>query len=439
MKTVEILPAKRLRGEAAVPGDKSIAHRIALIGAIAEGTTAAEGFPPSADCLSTLGCLERLGVGIERGAGPGHTVFIHGMGLGRLTAPETDLDAGNSGTTARLLSGVLAGHQFTSRLVGDESLSRRPMQRIVEPLERFGAQIETTGGHLPMTIAGGAIRAIEYRLPVPSAQVKSAVLLAGLHAEGTTSVHEPIQTRNHTEVCLVASGAAVRVIDMPGEGLGGARRIEVDGGHTLRARSIRIPGDLSSAAFLVASSLIVPGSELLLRRVGVNPTRADFLSVVRQAGAAIRLESERDEGGEPTADIVVRASALQPIDIDGDQATGLIDELPVLSVLGVCGAGRVTIRGAAELRHKESDRIRAVATNLAAVGARVEEFDDGLSAECDGPLEGGTVSSFGDHRIAMAFAVAGLASRRGVRIENAGCVDISFPGFFDLLEGVAER
>ena len=439
MNTVEILPAKRLRGDTRVPGDKAIAHRAALIGAIADGVTTAENFPRGADCFSTLRCLEGLGVEIERVAGPTDTVRIHGKGLGGLDAPQRDLNAANSGTTVRLLSGILSGYSFSSRVVGDDSLSRRPMQRIVEPLGQFGARIETTDGHLPMSITGGGIRAIDYRLPVPSAQVKSAILLAGLHAAGTTIVHEPIRTRNHTEIALTASGAALRVVGGSEANGGGVRRIEVEGGHPIRARSIRVPGDISSAAFLIAAALLVPRSELRLLEVGVNPSRSDFLSLLKKTGAEIRIEARRENDGEAVADIVVRHSELQAIDVSAEETAGLIDELPVLAVLGVCGAGRVSIRGAVELRHKETDRLRAIAMNLDAIGARVEEFEDGLVAESDAPLEGGAVSSFGDHRIAMAFAVAGLVSRSGVRIEDAGCVDISFPGFFDRLHGLVER
>jgi 3-phosphoshikimate 1-carboxyvinyltransferase len=433
MDAIEIRPAKRLRGDTQVPGDKSIGHRAALIGAIAEGTTVAENFPMSADCQSTLRCLERLGVSIERD--PPARVRIHGRGLRGLEAPTKDLDAGNAGTLVRLLSGILAGQGFSSTLVGDESLSRRPMQRIVQPLEQLGARIETTDGHLPMTITGGAIRAIDYRLPVASAQVKSAVLLAGLLAEGTTTVHEPIRTRDHTEIALKASGAAIEAFDVGNL----ERRIEIEGGHPLAARSLRVPGDPSSAAFLIAAALLVPESELRLSGVGINPSRSDYLSLLADLGADLQIEARRLEDGEAVAEIVVRTAPLEPIAITAGTAAGLIDELPILAILGVCGVGRVSIRGAEELRHKETDRIRALAANLEAIGVRVTEFDDGLDAECDLPVEGGTVRSFGDHRIAMAFAVAGLVSRRGVRVQNAGCVDISFPGFFELLEGLVQR
>ncbi len=433
MDTVETLPARRLRGDIRVPGDKSIGHRTALIGAIADGETSAKRFPMSGDCLSTLHCLERLGVRIDRH--DSGRVRVHGRGLRGLEAPTGELDASNAGTLLRLLSGILAGHAFTATLVGDGSLSRRPMRRVAEPLERFGARVRTTDGHLPMTITGGPIRAIDYRVPVASAQVKSAVLLAGLLADGVTKVHEPVRTRDHTEIALAASGAAIHVDDASD----GGRRVEVEGGHTLAARSFTIPGDPSSAAFLIAAALLVPDSQLRLRGVGVNPTRTGYISLLQRSGADLRIEAPREEDGEAVADIVVRASALQPFAIGGADTAGLIDELPILAVLGVAGTGRISIRGAGELRLKETDRIRALAVNLEAIGARVAESDDGLEAECDPPIEGGTVASFGDHRIAMAFAVAGLVSRKGVRIEDAGCAAVSFPGFFALLESLVER
>jgi 3-phosphoshikimate 1-carboxyvinyltransferase len=438
--TTEVLPARRIRGDIEVPADKAIGHRAALIGAIADGTTRAKNFPESADCLSTLRCLERLGVSIEReAAGFGGTVRITGKGLGGLEGPDSILDAGNSGTTVRMLSGILAGHPFSATLIGDDSLSRRPMERIVRPLEAFGARFETTDGHLPLTITGGDIRAIDYPLPVPSAQVKSAVLFAGLHAEGTTVIHEPVRTRDHTEIALAASGAALRVVEASGDQPGLVRRIEVDGGRRLSARSIRIPGDLSSAAFLISAGLLVPDSQLRLSGVGVNPSRSEFLALTQEIGGQILVEFLRAEDGEAVADLVVGSSSLRPINVPAEAAAGLIDELPILAVLGVCGPGRVMIRGAGELRLKETDRIHALASNLEAIGATVEEFEDGLVAECDGPVEGGTVSSFGDHRIAMAFGVAGLVSRSGVRIDNAECVDVSFPGFFGLLDTLTER
>jgi 3-phosphoshikimate 1-carboxyvinyltransferase len=426
MKTIQILPAKSLGGEFELPGDKSIGHRIALIGAISEGGTEADNFPDGADCHSTIACLKQLSVEVQLNDGK---MKIKGCGLGGLGFASESLDAGNSGTTVRLLSGILAGYEFSSTLVGDSSLSRRPMARIVQPLEQFGARVETTEGHLPLRIHGGPLTSINYDLPVPSAQVKSAVLLAGLHAAGTTSLYETVQTRDHTEIALAAAGARLRA-----EG----GRIEIDGGVPLRGRTVRIPGDLSSAAFFISAALALPESELRLTGVGVNPTRSAYLALLERLGGRVSLESLNNEGGESVADILVRSSSLGPIDIAPKAIAGLIDELPVLTVLGVASGG-IRIRGAAELRLKESDRIHAVVTNLRAIGVGVEEFDDGLMVRGGESIQGGTVSSFGDHRVAMAFAVAGLLSRTGIEIEDAGCVDISFPGFFGLLERLAGR
>ena len=426
MKTIQISPAKFLGGESELPGDKSIGHRTALIGAISEGWTEADNFPDGADCHSTLACLKQLSVNVRLDDGK---MRIEGRGLGGLGPASGDLEAGNSGTTVRLLSGVLAGHRFSSTLVGDSSLSRRPMARIVQPLERFGARLETTDGHLPLRIHGEPLTAIDYDLPVPSAQVKSAVLLAGLHATGTTSLYESVQTRDHTEIALEAAGARLRA---------DGDRIEIDGGVPLRGRSVRIPGDLSSAAFFITAALALPESQLHLTGVGVNPTRTAYLALLERLGGRILLDSLSNDGGESVANIRVRSSDLGPIEIQPEAIAGLIDELPVLAVLGAAAEG-IRIRGAGELRLKESDRIHAVVTNLRSIGVVVEEFDDGLLVKGGEVIQGGTVSSFGDHRVAMAFAVAGLLSRVGVEIEDADCVDISFPGFFKLLEGLVDR
>jgi len=426
METRHISPARRIRGTAGLPGDKSIAHRAALIGAISDGTTTAEGFPSGADCRSTLRCLRQLGVRIEQ---EDDRVRIEGRGLGGLLRPEGALDAGNSGTTVRLLAGILAGHSFSSTIVGDASLSRRPMERVVEPLSLFGACVEANGGKLPLRIDGGHLRAIDYRTGVASAQVKSAVLLAGAHAVGTTTLEEPAPTRDHTEIALRGAGAALR---------GSGRRIEIDGGVRLRSRTFRIPGDVSSAAFLMAAALGLPDSELELPGLGSNPTRTGFPGLLQSLGARIAWERHGEHGGEPVADALVRSSLLGPIEVGPAQVPSLIDELPMLAVLGAASGAGVEIRGARELRHKESDRIHALAANLASTGVEVEEFEDGLRV---GPskMRGGTVSSFGDHRIAMAFAIGGLMSGEGVTIQDPGCVDISFPGFFELLDGLVER
>jgi 3-phosphoshikimate 1-carboxyvinyltransferase len=428
MKTREIHPARRVRGETSLPGDKSLAHRFALVASVADGVSRADNFPVGADCASTLRCLEGLGVPIIRRNG---TIEIEGRGFGGLVAPNRDLDAGNSGTTVRLLSGILVGQSFSSTLVGDASLGSRPMGRIIEPLRRFGADIQADDdSHLPLRIRGGRLRAIEYRLPMASAQVKSAILLAGLQAQGTTVVTEPTRTRDHTEIALRESGARIRVSD---------GRIEIDGGVPIRSRSVSIPGDVSSAAFLIAAALAIPNSELRLTGLGVNPTRTGCLSLLERVGARIVLDKLRNDGGEPVANILARSSTLSMMKVHPSSIPTLIDEVPILAVLGTRATGGFEIRGAGELRLKESDRIEAVVKNLRAIGVRVEEFFDGLRIPGDQKIEGGTVSSFGDHRIAMAFAIAGLLSKSGVTIEDVGCVDISFPGFFELLDRLVEH
>lgn len=426
METRYVAPALRIRGEASLPGDKSIAHRAALIGAISEGTTTAHNFPGGADCQSTLRCLEQLGVELSREAG---TIRVHGRGLGGLLRPDGPLDAGNSGTTARLLSGILSGHAFRSIIVGDESLSRRPMTRIVEPLTLFGARIDASDGRLPLHIEGGRLRAISYRLPVPSAQVKSAILLAGSHASGITAVEEPFATRDHTEIALLAAGARLRRAP---------NRVEIEGGRKLLARTFTVPADVSSAAFFMAAALGLPDSEVRLSGVGCNPTRTGFCDVLNRIGGAIIWNRRHDEGGEAVGDVVVRSSRIGKIMVDASLVPSLVDELPMLAVLGAVSGQGAEIRGAGELRHKETDRIHAVVANLAAIGCDAEELDDGMRVGA-APVLGGEVESFGDHRIAMAFAIAGLMSREGVTIENPGCVDISFPGFFDLLDRMVER
>lgn len=430
-----VAPASRVRGELCLPGDKSIAHRAALIGAISEGHTMASNFPSGADCLSTLRCLGQLGVRIEHSDG---NVRIEGRGLGGLAPPREPLDAGNSGTTVRLLSGILAAHPFTSVIVGDTSLSRRPMTRIVEPLALFGARVRSENGTLPLEIQGAELRGIAYRLPVASAQVKSAVLLAGAHASGTTRVEEPVPTRNHTEIALRAAGAEIAA---------GSGAIEIVGGVPLRGRSLRIPGDVSSAAFFIAAALGVPHSEIRLKAVGANPGRTGFPSLLASLGADIEWVSAADAseefGGEAAGDIRVRSSAIDAIRVDEAMVPALVDEIPILAVLGARSGHGVDIRGAGELRHKESDRIRALVANLTAVGVETEELEDGLrigpSPPGPSPIRGGRVESFGDHRIAMAFAIGGLLSRNGIEIDDAGCVDISFPGFFDVLASLVER
>ncbi len=422
--TRQITPANKIGGVADVPGDKAISHRLAMLAAIAEGSTTIRNFAESADCASTLECLRRLGVPIQRS---GSTVTVQGCGLEGLKAPVLELDAGNSGSTVRFMSGLIAGAPFESTFIGDESLSRRPMKRIIEPLRRFGARIEARdGNYLPMKVSGGPLTAIEFTPPVASAQIKTAVLFAGLRARGTTRVHEPVPSRNHTEIALADFGAHVRV---------NGSAIEMDGGYPLQGKGFSVPGDMSSAAFFIVAALAVPNSRLTLRNVGLNPTRAGLISLLEAVHARIAV-THMSAGGEPIGDIVVESSEIPALEIAGSWIPNVIDEIPVLAVLGTRTQDGIRIRDASELRVKESDRIRAVATNLRALGASVEEYPDGLFVPGRQKLHGGVVDSFGDHRIAMAFGIAGLIADGPVVITNPDCAAISFPSFFDLLEQV---
>jgi len=421
--------ATALAGTVRIPGDKSISHRYAMLAAIAEGTSVIGRFAASRDCHSTLACLRALGVEVGTA---GDTVTIRGRGLHGLSAPAAALDAGNSGTTMRLLAGILAGQPFDSVLTGDDSLVNRPMGRVLEPLRRMGAAVEARERDLPpLRVRGGALRAIRYALPVASAQVKSCVLLAGLYGSGTTAVEEPVPTRDHTEIALGEFGAAVRVA---------GNWIEVDPGPRLVGRRLVVPGDLSGAAFFLVAAAIVPGSDLRLPGVGLNRRRRELLGYLERAGMELEVERESAESGEARGDLRVRYSprllsgALPPI--AGAETAALIDEIPVLAVLGSQAAGGLEISDAGELRVKESDRIAAVAANLAAMGARVTEKPDGLVIAGGARLRGADIATRGDHRIAMAFAVAALAAQGETRIHTADCADVSFPGFWDALGSV---
>jgi 3-phosphoshikimate 1-carboxyvinyltransferase len=422
---LEIIPAQRIEGTASVPGDKAISHRLAILGAVAESRTVIRNFAESADCASTLECLRRLGVSITRS---GSTVVIEGSGLDGFQKPTRELDAENSGSTVRFMSGLMAGYDFESTFVGDASLSRRPMKRVIDPIRRFGATITARDdNYLPMTIRGGTLIPIDFTMPIASAQVKTAVLFAGLHAKGTTVVHEPVQSRNHTEIALNAFGAKIRV---------SPNRIEIEGGHPLRGNEFVVPGDVSSAAFLLAAAVGVPNSTLRLTNVGLNPTRNGVISLLQQMGANVLMGKTSEVGGELIGEVTAQTSDIQGMEIGGEWIPNVIDEIPILAVLGVRTQQGIRIRDAAELRAKESDRIQAVATNLRALGAQVEEYNDGLFVPGRQELKGGVVDSFGDHRIAMAFAIAGLFATAPVVIKNPACVAVSFPGFFDLLNTV---
>ena len=434
MAKVTIEPACSISGVIEIPGDKSISHRYAILAALARGRSEINHYSAAADCQSTLDCLERLGVGVE-GAGRNgdKRVVITGAGIDGLRAPRRPLDAGNSGTTMRLLTGVLAGQHFDSSLTGDSSLRRRPMRRVIEPLERMGAHIQAREANFaPLEIKGSALRPIQYALPVPSAQVKSAVLLAGLFAEGETSVEEPVSTRDHTEVALREFGGDVRRIGSV---------VTVSGRPHLEARQIMVPGDLSSAVFFLGAALILPGSSLIVHNVGLNHTRSAVLDVLSGWGAPIRIESLRGESGELIGDVSIRHAPLSGGTLSGEQIAQLIDELPMLAALGPYTEHGIEIRDAAELRIKESDRIAVVADNLRRMGARVEERPDGLRVEggAAGRLHGAEINPRGDHRMAMAFAIAALNAEGASVIYDSDCVGISYPDFFKVLEGTVER
>ena len=424
-RTVTVEPTVALAGRVALPPDKSISHRAAILAALAEGESEIVGFSNAADPRSTLACLGALGVEAREAEG---SLFIRGVGPRGFRAPAGPLDCGNAGTTMRLLAGVLAGQPFTSVLTGDASLSRRPMDRIAEPLRRMGARVALADGHAPVRIEGGRLRGIEYCLPVASAQVKSGVLLAGLLAEGTTTVVEPVPTRDHTE----------RMLGLPVFDLGGERRITVEGGARVRPGLWVVPRDFSAAAFFLVAASVVPNATVELRQVGLNPTRAALLDVLRAMGARIDVANEREHGGEALGDLRVHApDGLLGVEVGGALVPRLIDELPVLAVAAACAGGRTTIRDAAELRHKETDRLAATAAFLTAMGAAVEEHADGLVIEGGRPLHGAAVESWGDHRIAMAAAVAALAASSPTTIREADCAAVSFPGFWDALDGLA--
>jgi len=414
----------------ALPGDKSISHRYAMLAALANGTSKIENFSPAADCRSTIECLRRLGVRVESS---GHGVRIAGSGLKGLKRSRRTLDAENSGTTMRLLTGILAGQEFDSTITGDPSLRRRPMGRVIEPLTQMDAEIGASdAGFAPLTIHGRRLHGIEYTLPVPSAQVKSAIMLAGLFADGATSVTEPVRTRDHTELALEEFGVKVER---------SGRALTVRGGAELQPRNLAVPGDLSSGVFFLAAALILPESNLVLHDTGVNPTRAAVLDVLAGWGATISLLSVREAAGELVGDIAIRNSPLEGGVIEGGDVAQLIDELPMLAALGPYTERGVEIRDARELRLKESDRIAVVAENLRRMGATVEERPDGLRIEgrSAGKPRGAEIETKGDHRIAMAFSVAALGAEGKSTIRGAECADVSFPGFYEALEKVVER
>ena len=410
-----------LKGEVTVPGDKSISHRAVMFGALSKGTTEVTNFLQGADCLSTIDCFRRLGIEIENTA---EKILIHGKGLHGLTKSDTMLDVGNSGTTTRLISGILAGQKFETTLNGDESIQSRPMKRIMKPLSMMGADITSIHGNncAPLRIIGAPLHGIHYHSKVASAQVKSCILLAGLYADGLTSVTEPSVSRNHTELMLRGFGANVVC-----EG----KTATISPDPELFGQKIEVPGDISSAAYFIAAGLIVPGSEILVKNVGINPTRDGLIRVCQAMGADMTLLNKRENGGEPVADILVRHSNLKATTIEGEIIPTLIDEIPMIAVMACFAEGTTVIKDAAELKVKESDRIAVMVDNLSRMGAHITATDDGMIIEGGYPLYGASIDSHLDHRIAMSFAVAALASEGETFIKDGDCVKISYPLFYE--------
>lgn len=426
---MELAGIQGLKGTVSVPGDKSISHRCIMFGSIANGTTEIHNFLKGADCLATIRCFQSMGINIEE---TDHTITVHGKGLHGLSAPLNILDVGNSGTTTRLLSGILAGQKFESKLSGDESLNSRPMKRIIEPLTMMGANISSIlrNGCAPLYIAPGNLHGIHYDSPVSSAQVKSCILLAGLYAEGETSVTEPSLSRNHTELMLKEFGADIRTL----HSLSGTEATAyIKPYPKLYGQKIVVPGDISSAAYFIAAGLIVPDSEILIEHVGINPTRSGILKVCEDMGGDITLLNERCEAGEKIADILVRTSSLHGITIEGDIIPTLIDEIPIIAVMAAVADGTTVIKDAAELKVKETDRIETVTDNLKAMGCNVTPTEDGMIIT-GGTLHGASIHTLLDHRIAMASSIAALVADGTTKILDSKCVDVSYPTFYDTFE-----
>lgn len=429
MESMEFTRARGLRGELTVPGDKSVSHRAVMFGSIAQGLTQIDNFLQGADCLSTIACFRSMGVEIEN---LGDRVLVHGKGMRGLKQPESVLDCGNSGTTTRLISGILAAQDFDVTLTGDASIQKRPMKRIMDPLAQMGADITSVNGNgcAPLRIKGRPLTGTHYTTKVASAQVKSAILLAGLYADGPTSVTEPYVSRNHTELMLRHFGAQVQTRDTTAT---------VTPVQELFGQQVAVPGDISSAAYFIAGGLMLPGSEVLIRGVGINPTRAGLIGVCQDMGADLTLLNVKENGAEPTADILVRHSALRGTVIGGAVIPTLIDELPMIAAMACLAEGETVIRDAAELKVKESNRIAIMVENLTAMGADVTETDDGMIIRGGRPLKGAVIDSHLDHRIAMTFAVTALCAEGPTRILGADCVNISYPGFYGDLERLTVR
>ncbi|MEE1085570.1 MAG: 3-phosphoshikimate 1-carboxyvinyltransferase [Schaedlerella sp.] len=427
---MELTNISGLRGTITVPGDKSISHRCIMFGSLAKGITEVHNFLQGADCKATIDCFTKMGIQIDN---KGNTVIVHGKGLHGLTKPAETLDVGNSGTTTRLIAGILAGQKFESRLSGDNSLNSRPMKRIIEPLTAMGSNISSIkrNGCAPLLITPGQLHGIHYDSPVASAQVKSSILLAGLYADGETSVTEPSLSRNHTELMLKEFGANIR----SKYEIGSTRATSIiTPCEELYGQKITVPGDISSAAYFIVAGLIVPDSEILIKNVGINSTRAGILKVCEDMGGDIQLLNKRTEGGEPIADILVRTSKLHGTIIDGDIIPTLIDEIPVIAVMAAVADGITLIKDAAELKVKETDRIETTTDNLQAMGCDVTPTDDGMIIHGGKPLHGANIHTLLDHRIAMAFSIAALVAQGTTKILDSHCVDVSYPTFYDTFE-----
>jgi 3-phosphoshikimate 1-carboxyvinyltransferase len=428
---ITVRPARNLRGSVQLPGDKSISHRYAMLSGIAEGPSRLENYSTGADCASTLACMRAMGVNWERK--DDGVIEVQGRGLA-LSPPSTPLDCGNSGSTMRMLSGIVAGQSFTSEMIGDESLSRRPMERVIKPLTAMGAQITSQQGKPPLRITGGSLKSIDYKIPVASAQVKSCLLFAGLFADGETRIEEPMLTRDHTEVALRAFG-----VHLDRKGMGAGNEVRIRGGQRLKGIEIRIPGDLSSAAFFLCAAGLFPESQLTISHLLMNPTRARLLDILMQMGLRIAVTQLEEIHGELVGSLQIEGGHLQGTTIAGADAAALIDEIPVMAAIAPFTAQGIKVRDAKELRVKESDRIAAVATNLRRMGAQVEEREDGLTIPGGQNLHGAEIDSFSDHRIAMAFAVAALRAEGESLIRGADSAAISYPAFFETLDELVER
>lgn len=417
----------RIQGEITIPGDKSISHRAVMLSSISKGSSKIQGFLRGEDCLSTINCFRRLGIEIQDNVSE---ILVHGKGLQGLKEPHDILDVGNSGTTIRLISGILAGQEFLTIITGDESIRKRPMARIAVPLRRMGATIEGRehGNLAPLVIRGGNLKAIDYASPVPSAQIKSAILLAGLYSEGETIVREEVTSRDHTEKMLKALGANIKTQD----------GVVTIGKSELYSQDIEVPGDISSAAFFMAAAAALPGSHLVLKKVGLNPTRTGIVDVLKEMGAEIEIDNFFISGGEEIGDIIIKGTKLQGVNIGGEIIPRLIDEIPVIAIIAATAEGKTTITGAEELKVKETNRITAMVTEMKKLGIKVKELSDGMEIEGPNEIGGATVESYGDHRIAMAMAIGGLFASAPVKVKNSGCIGISFPDFADKLKEISK-